>query len=299
MRTWLLAIGVGAAIAAYFLTRPRPERAPASPEPTIHGYEIVREYPHDPEAFTQGLIYRDGFLYESTGLNGRSSLRKVRLETGEVLQQHDLDARYFGEGLTEWGGLLLQLTPMRAAVSVPSALGQAGGFTSVLTALGRRFGVNVGSSYDMTSLEPQSTFSYKSEGWGLTHDDRRLILSDGTASLRFLDPDKFYELGDIEVAEGAKPIGYLNELEFVGGAIYANVWHEDRIAIISPDSGAVTGWIDLTGLGSRMMPPPDRAAGAVLNGIAYDAVGDRLFVTGKLWPRLFEIRLRPVSRRPS
>lgn len=286
---------VAAMVAAYVPASV--ERAPAQPQqaaPTRHGYAIVREYRHDPEAFTQGLIHRGGFLYESTGLNGQSSLRKVRLEDGKVVQRRRIDDHYFGEGLTEWGGRLVQLTPMRTPLTLPSTVARIGDFSFYLTAVGRRLGVNIGSSYDIDSFEPQSTFTYKGEGWGLTRDDRRLIMSDGTSHLRFLDPDKFTELGRVQVTERGRPVDHLNELEFVNGAIYANVWFEDRIAIIRPDSGQVTGWIDMAGLESRMVPPPRDHAGAVLNGIAYDAAGGRLFVTGKLWPRLYEIRLRPA-----
>jgi glutamine cyclotransferase len=284
---WFLALAASAPIAAGCVPNGA-EPAPPPQTPMTVGYEIVREYPHDTDAFTQGLMYRDGFLYESTGPTGRSSLRKVRIETGEVILQRRLDDRYFGEGLTEWNGRLLQLTPMRTEVTVPSALAERD-----LAALGRRFGINIGSSYDIASFEPQATFTYEGEGWGLTRDDRRLIVSDGTSRLRFLDPEKFYELGRVEVTDHGRPVAALNELEFVNGEVYANIWFEDRIAIVHPDSGQVTVWIDLSGLKSRMVPPPDPAAGAVLNGIAYDVAGDRLFVTGKLWPLLFEIRLRP------
>jgi glutamine cyclotransferase len=229
-----------------------------------YSYDVVREYPHDPQAFTQGLIYRDGFLYESTGLNGRSSLRKVRLETGEVVQRRDVDARYFAEGLTDWTNRLVQLT----------------------------YQTNVGFVYDLETFEPAGTFRYEGEGWGLTHDDRRLIMSDGSTRLRFIDPATFAEVGRVEVTDAGRPVDDLNELEVVNGSLYANVWFDDRIAVVDPAQGRVTAWIDLSGLRSRMAPPPDMANGAVLNGIAYDAAGGRLFVTGKLWPRLFEIRVR-------
>jgi glutamine cyclotransferase len=226
----------------------------------VFGYEVVNVYPHDREAFTQGLVYRDGVLYESTGLKGRSSLRKVRLETGEVLQRQNVDSRYFAEGLTDWGGRLIQLT----------------------------WDTNVGFVYDLASFKMLRTFSYQGEGWGLTHDGRRLILSDGTPTLRFLDPDTFQVTGRVEVRDGNLPVEDLNELEFVNGEIYANVWTTDRIAVIAPATGRVTGWINLAGLMPRAMTAGD----AVLNGIAYDPAGKRLFVTGKLWPRLFEIRVR-------
>jgi glutamine cyclotransferase len=233
---------------------------PAAP---VHGYEVVNAYPHDPQAFTQGLVYRDGMLYESTGLNARSSLRKVRLETGEVLQQRRLEARYFAEGLTDWGNQLLQLT----------------------------WETNIGFIYDLQTFEPVRTFTYAGEGWGLTHDGRRLILSDGTTALRFFDPETLQETGRVVVMDAGRPVDDLNELEFVEGRVYANVWLTDRIAAIDPASGRVTGWIDLTGL----RPRGGAAGDDVLNGIAYDAAGKRLFVTGKLWPRLFEIRVKTSS----
>jgi glutaminyl-peptide cyclotransferase len=220
----------------------------------------VKAYPHDPGAFTQGLIFRDGVLFESTGYNGQSSVRKVKLETGEVLQRYNVDARYFAEGMTDWGNRLIQLT----------------------------YTTNVGFVYDLSSFALQRTFTYTGQGWGLTHDAKRLIMSDGTSSLRFLDPETLKETGRIVVKDGASPIDNLNELEFVKGEIYSNVWMTDRIAIISPESGRVTAWIDLTGIRG-----PIRSSGEdVLNGIAYDAAGDRLFVTGKYWSRLFEIRVK-------
>jgi glutaminyl-peptide cyclotransferase len=290
---WLAAFLMFAAIAAACADEPAPGRGkPAEAAAVVHGFEVVREYPHDAEAFTQGLIYLDGFLYESTGQIGRSSLRKVRLEDGEVIQQRRVDNHYFAEGLTEWHGRLVQLTPMRTVGSGPSALVEMDDYSTIITAVGRRLGINVGSTYDLRSFEPQTTFSYTGEGWGLTHDGRRLIMSDGTSELRFLDPDKFTELGRVEVTDQGQPVKYLNELEFIDGKVYANVWFQDRIAIIDPESGRVTAWIDLAALQSRLVPAPDRAAGAVLNGIAFDAAGNRLFVTGKRWSRLFEIRLR-------
>jgi glutaminyl-peptide cyclotransferase len=227
--------------------------------PPTFTYEIVNRYPHDREAFTQGLIYRDGALYESTGLKGRSSIRKVRLETGEILQHRSVARRYFAEGLTEFGGELLQLT----------------------------WETGVGFVYDRTSLAERRRFSYRGEGWGLTHDGSRLILSDGTPTLRYFDPQTMQEVRRVRVTDRQLPVEELNELEFVRGQIFANVWLTDRIAMIDPESGQVTGWLDLTGL----MPAGNRLPNAVLNGIAYDAAGDRLFVTGKLWPTLFEIRI--------
>jgi glutaminyl-peptide cyclotransferase len=236
----------------------------AQAAPPVYGYKVVKAYPHDPEAYTQGLIYRDTFLYESTGRNGRSTLRKVKLETGEVLQQQRLDPKYFAEGLTDWNGRLIQLT----------------------------WRSNLGFEYDAATFRLERTFHYMGEGWGLTHDGERLIMSDGSDTLRFLDAVTFQERGRLSVRDGSLSVGNLNELEFVGGEIYANVWHTDRIARISPESGRIVGWIDLTGLLPKVYQLEPEA---VLNGIAYDAAGDRLFVTGKLWPRLFEITL---ERRP-
>lgn len=228
----------------------------------IYDYRIVRIYPHDRHAFTQGLIYLDGELYESTGLNGASSLRRVELKSGRVLQRHALDGKYFGEGLTAWGTSLIQLT----------------------------LHSNLGFIYDRSTLHQRQTFRYGGEGWGLTHDGARLIMSDGSPVLRFLNPWTMQEAGRLPVRDGTAEIAGLNELEYVQGEIFANVWQTDRIARISPETGTVTGWIDLTGL----LAPADRGApGSVLNGIAYDAQNDRLFVTGKRWPRLFEIRLVP------
>ena len=253
------------------------------------GYEIVGEYPHDTEAYTQGLIYIDGFLFESTGITGRSSLRKVRLETGEIIQQHAVDPGDFAEGLTDWRGRLLQLTPRRRGNSPPWHL------RKFFEDIKRHFGNQIGVVYDIASFEPQSVFYYPGDGWGLTHDENRLIMSDGSAKLRFLDPETFAELGRLEVFDGNEPVAYLNELEFVDGKIYANVQKQDRIAIIEPDSGQVTGWIDLTGLRSRMPSLSSKPLPPVLNGIAYDAVGHRLFVTGKFWPKVFEIRLKAAA----
>ena len=226
----------------------------------VYGYEVVNVYPHDREAFTQGLLFRDGVLYESTGLNGKSSLRKVQLETGKVLQQVPVDARYFAEGLTDWGTRLVQLT----------------------------WNTNVGFVYDRASFKQQQTFSYTGEGWGLARDDQRLIMSDGTSTLRFLDPQTLKVTGQLQVADGGVSVRDLNELEYIDGQIYANVWLTDRIAIIAPDTGRVTAWLNLAGLMSKSGLSGD----AVLNGIAYDTQRKRLFVTGKLWPSLFEIKVR-------
>ncbi len=225
-------------------------------------YRVVHTYPHDPRAFTQGLIYVDGHLYESTGLNGRSTLRMDDLETGRTLQTQSLDTQYFGEGLTDWGSTLIQLT----------------------------WQAHIAFVYDRFSFRLLRTLPYAGEGWGLTHDAAHIILSDGTAKLRFLDPKTFKQVRTIEVTENGNPVINLNELEFIHGQIYANIWYTDRIIRISPTTGKVLGSIDLTNL----WPQSERTdQGAVLNGIAFDAAHDRLFVTGKLWPKLYEIKIIP------
>ncbi|HLI83295.1 MAG TPA: glutaminyl-peptide cyclotransferase [Bryobacteraceae bacterium] len=225
-----------------------------------YGYEVVHAYPHDPLAFTQGLFYLNGFLYESTGLNGESSIRKVRLETGEVLQRHDVPEQYFGEGIVNWKDRVIEIT----------------------------WKTQVGFIYDLASFGLKGQFSYPGEGWGLTQDGKRIIMSDGTADLRFWDPETLRETRRVRVTADGAPVDQLNELEWVKGEVYANVWQTDRIARIDPASGKVVGWIDLTGI----LSPADRERQVdVLNGIAYDAAANRLFVTGKLWPKLFEIKL--------
>jgi glutamine cyclotransferase len=224
-------------------------------------YQIVHTYPHDPNAFTQGLICVDGHLYESTGLTGRSSLHLVDLTTGNVLQKHDLAPDLFGEGLTNWDSTLIQLT-----------------WTSHKAFI-----------YDRFSFALQRTMAYEGEGWGLTHDETQLILSDGSSYLRFLDPKSFRVVRRLRVTdESGRPVEKLNELEYVRGEIYANVWQTDEIVRISPRTGKIVGRIDLRGIIDKREL---HGEGAVLNGIAYDASGDRLFVTGKLWPKLFEIKV--------
>ncbi len=223
-------------------------------------YQIVNTYPHDENAFTQGLVYYEGNLYEGTGLNGRSSLRRVDLETGKVLQNINLENKYFGEGITLFEDQLIQLT----------------------------WRSQIGFVYDRESFEKLQEFTYPTEGWGLTHDGEHLIMSDGSNVLFFLDPETFEEVQRISVSERDQPVEMLNELEFIKGEIYANVWMSDRIVRISPTTGQVLGWIDLSGLRN---PALAGNRDAVLNGIAYDAEKDRLFVTGKLWPNLFEIAI--------
>lgn len=232
--------------------------------PQLYTYQIINTYPHDPDAFTQGFVYDQGFLYESTGLHGRSTLRKVDLKTGRVLKTYRLPARFFGEGLTLLDNRIIQLT-----------------WKSRLAFI-----------YDKESFELRQQFRYPMEGWGITHDGKHLIISDGTPILRYFDPITFEQVRQIEVHDDKGPVSNVNELEYINGEIYANVWQIDRIAIIDPGSGQVTGWALLDGLlGAPYLTRPVD----VLNGIAYDDVNDRLFVGGKLWPVLFEIKLVPVT----
>jgi len=256
----LVVVGAAAVLLSLHFLRPS---VPEEPDVvTFYTYEVVNVYPHDRSAFTQGLVYEDGLLYEGTGLYGQSTLRKVDLESGEVLQLHELEDRFFGEGVTIFGDRIIQLT----------------------------WRSNVGFVYDKRTFELLETFTYPTEGWGLTHDGERLIVSDGTSILYFRDPVTFEEIGRIEVFDESGPVTMLNELQYVNGKVYANVWLTERVAIISPDTGQVTAWVDLQGLltAEDLSEPVD-----VLNGIAYDAENDRLFVTGKLWPWLFEIVLVP------
>ena len=233
--------------------------APSAAVP-VYDYEVVRTFPHDPTAFTQGLVLRDGVLLESTG-RAPSSIRRVRLEDGVVLQKHELAPEFFGEGLTEIDGRLVTLT-----------------WTN-----------GVGFVWNAADLSPVSRFAYAGEGWGLTHDGSRLILSDGSPNLRFLDPATFAETGRVAVTLNGRPVRQLNELEWIDGEVWANVWQTDFIVRIDPASGHVVGIIDLRGLlpAGVVKDPRDD----VLNGIAWDAASRRLFVTGKNWPSLFEIKL--------
>ena len=243
-----------------------PLQAQRWPELPVERIEVVHAYPHDPNAFTQGLIFLEGQLYESTGLNGRSSIRRVQLDNGRVLQKRDVPPQYFAEGLTALGDELFLLT----------------------------WQTNIGFVLDRKSFELKRSFNYPGEGWGLTQDGRQLYMSDGSASIRVLDPQTLKETRRISVSANGRPLEQLNELEWVEGEIWANVWQTDRIARIDPFSGRVLGWLDLSGLLASQGLPPDQAD--VLNGIAYDAANKRIFVTGKLWPRLFEIRRKGVKR---
>ena len=226
-----------------------------------YSYEVVHVYPHDSEAFTQGLIFLDGKLLESTGQEGRSTLRTVDLESGQVVKKVDVPAKYFAEGMTVLNGKIYQLTWQH----------------------------QVGFIYDYQTFERAGEFHYQGEGWGLTNDGHSLILSDGSNRIRFLDPGSFQVTKTIAVTDNGKPINRLNELEFIQGEIYANIWHDPRIVTINPETGAVTSWIDCSGLVSQAGVSDGEA---VLNGIALDQASGRVFVTGKLWPKLFEIKIK-------
>jgi glutamine cyclotransferase len=244
---------------AVFHAYPAAPLANSVSTPTF-GYTVIRQYPHDPNAFTQGLIYLDGVLYEGTGLYGQSSLRRVDLETGDVAQIVSLPEEYFGEGVTVLGDKIYQLT----------------------------WENQTGFIYDRDAFEQTGTFTYPTEGWGLTHDGERLIMSNGSDALFFLDPETLEVNGRLPVYDEHGPVARLNELEYIDGSVYANVWQTNRIARIDPQTGQVTAWIDLSGLlpADQLTQPVD-----VLNGIAWDGENGRLFVTGKLWPTLFEIQL--------
>jgi glutamine cyclotransferase len=234
------------------------------PDEPEHAYTVVNTFPHDPEAFTQGLVFHDGRLYEGTGLRGQSSVRIVELETGEITRIHCLPPEYFGEGITIHGGRIIQVT----------------------------WESRVGFVYDMDSLEVLDNFSISTEGWGLTTDGTSLILSDGTSTLRFFDPETFQETRTVEIRDDDEPVSLINELEYIDGEIFANIWQTDMIVRIDPVSGSVLGWLDLGGLREHI---DDDASIDVLNGIAYDDESGHLFVTGKLWPLLFEIELTPIG----
>lgn len=239
----------------------RASYAANDPPIPVYTYKVVHVYPHDPNAYTEGLFYLNGYLYESTGIEGHSSIRKVRLETGEIVLDHDLPPEYFGEGITYWGDRLVGLT----------------------------WKSQIGFVYNLRSFAVQGRFKYPGEGWALTRNDREIIMSDGTSDLRVLDPTTLHELRRIHVTAHGRAVDQLNELEWVQGSVFANIWQTNRIARIDSNTGEVIAWIDLTGI----LPEHERflAHADVLNGIAYDSSKDRLFVTGKLWPKLFEIRI--------
>jgi glutamine cyclotransferase len=230
----------------------------------VDSYRVIASHPHDPGAFTQGLEFVDGRFYEGTGLNGQSTIRIVAPTTGTVVKKQAIDYMYFGEGITLFGNKLYELTWQNGTTLV----------------------------YDARTLQRTGEFHYSGEGWGLTHDPKQLIMSDGTASLRFLDPATFQESGRIYVRDGGRPIPELNELEYIDGEVWANVWKTNLIARINPTTGQVNSWVDLSGLLTQY----EEQGVDVLNGIAYDAAGKRIFVTGKKWPKLFEIQVVPKSR---
>ena len=231
----------------------------------IFGYKVVAKYPHSTDSYTEGFFYLGGLFYEGTGLKGNSALLVIQPETGKPLQRNELPAQYFGEGIVDWGPNIYEWT----------------------------WQSHIGFVFDRFSMRKIAEFHYTGEGWGMTHNDEEIITSDGTAILRFRDPKNFNETRHIVVKDGSKTIEQLNELEYVKGEIYANIWHSDRIACISPADGHVIAWIDLTGL----LPDDQKInAESVLNGIAYDARKDRLFVTGKQWPAIFEIKTVPKTR---
>lgn len=232
--------------------------------PSVYTYKIINTFPHDRKGYTQGLVFQDGFLYEGTGLPGRSSLRKVELETGKVLQTHKLSVEFFGEGVTIFRDNIIQLT----------------------------FQENVGFVYNKDTFELLRKFNYPTEGWGITHNGRHLIMSDGTPTLYFLDPETFERVRSIKVYDRGVSVRGINELEYVEGQIYANIWSTEQIAIIAPQTGRVIGWINMKGLLTRQ---ERRQLVDVFNGIAYDKENGRLFVTGKFWPKLFEIKVIPVK----
>ena len=237
------------------------QAAPSPEEIPVYTYEIVASYPHDPKAYTQGLVIRDGLFYESTGQYDQSTLRKVELKKGKVKKKIDVPGQYFAEGVTIFNSKIYQLTWL-----------QSKGFI-----------------YDLKDFKLEGEFAYEGEGWGLTNDGQLLILSDGTNRLRFIDPATFHVVKILNVTDGQQPVTELNELEYIHGAIFANIWKKDKIARIDPGTGRILAWIDLDGL-----RPPETMQNSenVLNGIAYDEANDRLYVTGKRWPQVFEIRLK-------
>jgi len=223
----------------------------------VYGVTVAATYPHDPKAFTEGLFFQDGSLFESTGEVGESGFRQTELATGRVLRSYDLPAPYFGEGIVPWKDKLYELT----------------------------WKDQKGFIYGLKDFSPVGDFTYSGEGWAVTHNDRAIIMSDGTSTLRFLDPDSLQTVSTLKVTAHGCPVEKLNELEWVNGQIYANIWQTSLIARIDPKTGAVTSFLDVSGLG-----PKDRGPDDVANGIAYDAGQQRLFVTGKRWPQLYQVR---------
>ena len=232
--------------------------------PTIYTYQVINEYSHDANAFTEGLVFENGYLYESTGsFNSQSTLRRVNLETGNILQQHTLPSQYFAEGITIFNDKIIQLTWQE----------------------------HIGFIYDQNTFKPTQNFTYQTEGWGLTNDGNRLIMSDGTANLYFLNPKSLLTTNKIIVHDPTGPVDNLNELEYINGKIYANQWKTNNILIINPQNGQITGKIDLAGIENITTDNPD----FVLNGIAYNPQNNTLLVTGKMWPHLFEVTTTPTT----
>lgn len=230
--------------------------------PKKYTYRVIKTFPHDPDAYTQGLFYKDGFLYEGTGQNGSSTVRKVELETGKVLQSINIERKHFGEGIALFNDKIYELT-----------------WTS-----------DIGFVYDFTTFKQERTFSYNTQGWGLTTNGKDLIMSDGSNTIYYMEPDNFTETKRIEVFDNKGPVDMLNELELIKGDLYANVYQTDLIVIINPETGMVKGVIDFKGL----LKDSDRTDHVdVLNGIAWDETGNRFFVTGKLWPKLFQVEIIP------
>lgn len=255
--------GIGVCLAASLIAdESGPALTPQRRSAPVQGFTLVQSYPHDPGAFTQGLVYADGEFLESTGLHGESTLRRVEIATGKVLQRRVVDAKYFAEGLALVGDVVLQLTWQH----------------------------NIGFIYDRTTFAPRGTFPYKGEGWGMAHNAKGgLVMSNGSDELVFLNPTTYALAKTLKVTDGGLPVRDLNELEWIEGELWANVWMTDRIARVNPETGVVNAWVDLSTLWprARRTPPAD-----VLNGIAYDPVGKRIFVTGKKWPRLYEIKTK-------
>jgi glutamine cyclotransferase len=254
---FVLLIAVASIAVTFFITN-----SPQQQIPINYNYEIIEAYPHDQAAFTQGLVFVDGFLFEGTGLNTQSTLRKVELETGKILKNISLADQYFGEGITIMNNKIIQLTWIS----------------------------NKGFVYEKDSFELISEFTYQTEGWGITNDGSQLIMSDGTSTLFFLDPETFNIIKQVQVID-QEPVSKLNELEYIQGQIWANIWQQDKIAIINPQTGKVEAWVDLIGINEEDRQDPNK----VLNGIAYDSERDRIFVTGKKWSKLFQIEIKKIE----
>jgi glutamine cyclotransferase len=252
----LVVLGVGA---VFYFIQDTPPVIPANGTP-VYGYRVVADFPHDKNAFTEGFVFFDGYLYEGTGLNGKSSVRQQNLTSGEMLQSVALPQQYFGEGITILGDKVYQLT----------------------------WQSRKGFVYDL-DFEQVQEFGYSTEGWGLTHNGSHLIMSDGTSSLYFIDPANFSVVGQVQVKDGGNIVPKLNELEYINGEVWANVWQTDLVARISPHSGEVLGWVDFTGI----LTSAERVGTDVLNGIAFDPDSDRILVTGKYWPKIFQVELVP------